>query len=583
MEQVWNLDTIFSGGSGSKELINHLDQLDTDLAKLSSLPLSNKITLAQKLSAELEEAEAYILCLNAQNTQDRKAQQWQSNIASYRVRLLKEENQINEALKNISDEQFDDFIKIHKFEEIRFPLEERRHLSQKKLSLEKESLIENLAIDGYHGWSDYYDTLSGQITFNLNGKTLTQGQIENLFSHPSKKVRNEAFEAYKKSFEEKETLFGGVLNHLGGFRLKVYEARHSPSILDEPLDLNRLSEKSLTAMWQAIEDNLDPLLSYMERKAELLGESALSWVDLEAPLKGLNNEISFEESSQFIIKHFKQFSPKMAAFAEKALLNGWVEAENRPQKRHGGFCINFPLKKETRIFMTYSNTMTNVSTLAHELGHGFHAECCFSLPPYAQHYRMNVAETASTMAEMIIIDAAISEAKDQEEKIALLDDKISRSLAFLMNMRARFLFETRFYEERKKGFLSPQCLSKLMLEAQKEAFKGGLESYHPHFWASKLHFYFTDVPFYNFPYTFGYLFSLALYALFKKEPQNKEERYIALLRESAVMTTEELAEKHFGVDIKTPEFWQNALALIAKDIEEFLEITIKKEEYAEEK
>ncbi len=112
---------------------------------------------------------------------------------------------------------------------------------------------------------------------------------------------------------------------------------------------------------------------------------------------------------------------------------------------------------------------------------------------------MNVAETASTFAEMIVADDAVKNAETQEGKIALLEDKVQRSVAFFMNIHSRFLFETRFYEVRKKGVVSAERLNALMEEAQQEGFAGGLNSTHPHFWVSKLHFYITDVPFYNFP------------------------------------------------------------------------------------
>ena len=148
---------------------------------------------------------------------------------------------------------------------------------------------------------------------------------------------------------------------------------------------------------------------------------------------------------------------------------------------------------------------------------------------------MNVAETASTFAEMIVADAAVKNASSNDEKIALLEDKVQRSVAFFMNIHSRFLFETRFYEERKKGVVPASRLNELMEEAQHEGFGGGLNSTHPHFWASKLHFYITYVPFYNFPYTFGYLFSLSVYAKALEEGAGFEEKYMALLRDTACL------------------------------------------------
>ena len=119
--------------------------------------------------------------------------------------------------------------------------------------------------------------------------------------------------------------------------------------------------------------------------------------------------------------------------------------------------------------MTYSGTPSNISTLAHELGHGFHTYAMRDLHLLNRNYAMNVAETASTLAEMIVSDASVKNAKTEQEKITLLEDKVQRSVALLMNIHARFLFETRFYEERKNGTVSTEKLNLLMEEAQKVA------------------------------------------------------------------------------------------------------------------
>lgn len=135
------------------------------------------------------------------------------------------------------------------------------------------------------------------------------------------------------------------------------------------------------------------------------------------------------------------------------------------------------------------------------------------------------------------------------------------------------MFETSFYEERKQGPVSSTRLNELMLSAQKEAYCDALDEYHPLFWASKLHFFITGVPFYNFPYTFGYLFSLGIYAKALAEGKGYEEKYIALLRDTASMTVEDLAEKHLQVDLTQKDFWEQAVKPCLDDIVEFLELT----------
>jgi oligoendopeptidase F len=195
------------------------------------------------------------------------------------------------------------------------------------------------------------------------------------------------------------------------------------------------------------------------------------------------------------------------------------------------------------------------------------------LPYLSQNYAMNVAETASTFSEMIVSDAAKSAAKTKEERIAFLSDKLERCVALLMNIHARFLFETRFYEERKQGVVSVERLNQLMTDAEREAYLDTLDVYHPTFWASKLHFYITNWPFYNFPYTFGFLFSTGIYVQALQEGPAFAEKYNALLRDTGRMTTEQLAQQHLGIDLTKPDFWSSALDYLMRDVDEFLELT----------
>lgn len=195
------------------------------------------------------------------------------------------------------------------------------------------------------------------------------------------------------------------------------------------------------------------------------------------------------------------------------------------------------------------------------------------LPILTQDYAMNVAETASTFAEILISAAAINEAQDKEEKLALLDSRIADSAAYLMNIHSRFIFEMDFYAARKKGPVSIERLNEMMVNAQKKGYNDALGEYHPYFWAAKGHFYGTGVPFYNFPYTFGYLFSAGIYARALEEGPAFEHRYVDLLRDTGRMTVEELASRHLGVDLTKPEFWLTGVNMALADVDQFLKLT----------
>jgi pepF/M3 family oligoendopeptidase len=586
LRQTWELDSVFPGGSDSKELSAEIKWTENEVKSLaqktdqftfSNENFLNLISEMQNFSERLSTTGSFVGCLIAQDVKDKKAMALRGRLESVYAAFSNVGSALDQQLMEISEETWQDLVGMPEFKDIAFSLSERRKLAKEKLGISEESLINDLAVDGYHAWSTLYDMVVGRINIKVeidgNEEELSVGQAENKFSSPDRKIRKDTFEKFVEAWDHEGEFCAASLNHIAGFRNEIYKHRGWEETLKEPLAINRMKEETLNAMWDAISSQKDIFVKYLDRKAELLGLEKLSWYDVDAPLSSANSKMSYDESAQFIVEQFRTLAPKMADFSEKAFLKGWIEAEDRSGKRPGGFCTGFPTKKETRIFMTFSGTPSNVSTLAHELGHAFHSDVLKELPYYATNYAMNVAETASTFAEMIVADAAVSNAKTKEEKVALLEDKAQRSVAFFMNIHARFLFETRMYEERKSGQLSVERLCELMEEAQKEAFNGALAEYHPYFWASKLHFYITDVPFYNFPYTFGYLFSAGIYAKAKEEGPSFEEKYIALLQDTGKMEVEELAQKHLGIDITKQDFWLKGIELAAADVEEFLELT----------
>ncbi|MGG3456457.1 M3 family oligoendopeptidase [Paenibacillus rhizolycopersici] len=592
IQPTWELESIFPGGSASAALRDHLEALERDItgyqAMLKELEapttleetkaLDGLIADLQSAAARLYEANSFVGCLTAQDQHDKKAVQLDAKITSLGASFSNVMTLFWNVLRMTNDEVWEAWMKREEIAPISFVLTEKRDLAREKLAPELENLVSDLAVDGYHGWGQHYDTIVAKVGVpfeEANGeiKTLSVGQAANKLDDPDRNVRERVFASWEEAWTKSEDYCADTLNRLAGFRLKLYEKRGWDDVLKEPLAINRMSKATLDAMWQVIVANKPKFVAYLERKAKLLGVDKLSWTDVDSPLGQATGKITYEQAAEDIVQQFGNFSPKLAEFATMAFNKRWIEVEDRPGKRPGGFCTSLPKSKQTRIFMTFGGTVSNVYTLAHELGHAYHQSVMEELPMFNQDYAMNVAETASTFAEMILADAFVKNAANDQEKIVLLADKVQNSVAFFMNIHARFLFETRFYEKRQQGVLDAAELSELMEEAQREAFQEALGSYHPHFWASKLHFYITDVPFYNFPYTFGYMFSTGLYALAQREGQSFAAKYDALLRDTGRMKVEELAAKHLGVDLTKPDFWREAMAVNVADVDAFLELT----------
>ncbi len=576
----WNLDSLFPGGSQSPALhsaLHHLKhQLQSFKRNLKQLSdIKKGILHFQELEGHCRDLQYFIGCLLSQNVEDQEALQLQSQITQLKANCDSLGEELNALLFQLDEKTFVNLLADPEIQPIAFSLRERRQQSKEKLPVEQERLAHQLGIDGYQGWHDIYDAFIGHLRISSpfpSEEALSVGQAENRLFHPDRGIRQAWFERWEETWETHENLAAQMINHLAGFRLNLYTAREWSSLLQEPLFCNRMQEKTLQTMWQTIEKHKGILQEYFVCKAQLLGIKQLAWYDLDAPLPfGSESQISFDEAAQFIIQHFTDFSPAMGNFAQLAFEQRWIEAEDRSGKRPSGFCAPLLHAKQSRIFMTYSGTMNNVFTLAHELGHAYHSYEMRNLSLFAQQYRMNVAETASTLAEMVIIDSMIKQSRTPAIQLALLDNKLQRAVIFLMNIHARFLFELDFYQERRKGFVLAKDLNILMEKAQQKAFGNALAKWHPHFWVAKQHFYFTEVPFYNFPYTFGYLFSQGIYAHLKQK-KDAEKAYASLLRDSGSLSTEELAYRHLGVKLEESQFWEGALQLVENDVAMYLKL-----------
>lgn len=578
METRWDLDTIFPGGSHSKEFAHFLENLKQEIegwALLSEKKICKETILQmQQIDMQLRHACHFADCLTAQNVQDQKAAQLVSTVTTLSAAYETTANHVEKQLTSLDEKAFSQLLQDSDLQEIAFVLKEKRDLAKHKLSREQEAVINDLSIDGLHGWSQLYDTIVGHVTVPIQQEKeithLSVNQAYNLLNSPKREERAKIFTAWEGAWQAHATLAAQALNHLAGFRLKRNQKRGWRSILQEPLQLNRISEKTLHTMWDTINANKAPFFAFLREKAQKLGVAKLSWHDLNVPTIPIKTKFPYENALPFLVAECERFHPQLGTFAKKCIAQKIFEVEDRAEKQAGGFCAALPLKKQSRIFMTYSDTPENLLTLAHELGHAYHNEKLFPLPGLVQDPPMTVAETASTFLEQVLFDAMLRTATSESDKRSFLENKVERSILFFMNIQARYLFELAFYKERERGFVSASRLSELMVEAQKEAYGDVLGEYHPHFWAAKGHFYSATMPFYNFPYTFGYLFSLGLYHRALQEPSSFMKSYDALLEDTGRMTVEELVQKHLGEDTTQPTFWQSALDIAIGEVEQLV-------------
>lgn len=587
---TWDLDVFFPGGSRSPQFEAFLTGLAADMDRLQQevrgfdpgVPAERWAALLDALQdagARLGQAGAFTFCLASQDTTDERARLLMVRVGELRAAYANLWTDLDRHLLAVPDEAWRELLVRPELEPVAFPLDERRRRARERMEPALESLASALSVDGYHAWGDLYELVAGRIRVPVEegGRTvhLSVGQAANRLEDPDRAVRAAVFDRWEEAWAGEAEVIAAALNHLAGFRWQWYRHRGWDDVLKEPLDENRMQRATLEAMWDAVARRRDALLEYFRWKAERLGVERLAWFDAHVPVFQAQGKVTYDEAADFVIEQFGRFSEDLAALARRAFTQRWIEAEDRPNKRAGGFCTSFPLDRQSRIFMTFGGTASNVGTLAHELGHAYHQWLMDELPVLVRDYPMSLAETASTFAERVVTDAAIRHAPDDTTRLAFLEQQVLDAVSFMMNIHARFLFETAFYERRRQGPLSVAELNQLMEDAQRRAYHDSLARYHPYFWASKLHFYATDAPFYNFPYTFGFLFSSGLYARARAEGPSFAKRYAALLQDTGRMTVEELARKHLGADLTKPAFWEEAVDTALAPLAEFLRLAGK--------
>jgi len=592
---TWDLESIFPGGSSSPEFRAHREktvaELDQAALLLEALPdtiddatvgqWTEFITKLQSLREDIDLTYSLAGCLSSQNVEDIPATAIESEadiqVATWEKLLTGLEAKALE----IEDAQWKLLVSRPDMAPIRYYLDERRNVAKSKMPLAQETLALDLAVNGLHAWSRLYDRIAGgiRVDFTEKGETtkLSMGQIATKMSDPDRSIRAQAFDKMMEGWEQQADLTATALNNLAGFRLSLYKHRDWSSPLYEPLVQSRLKQASLDTMWEVIRRKTKRLMPYIDAKKKLLGIDKFRWYDEFAPCGKVDKLYSFDEAGRFIVEQAGRFSSHMAEFMQLALDRRWIEAEDRSGKRAGGYCTSMGPRKESRIFMTYAGSFENLLTLAHELGHAYHQWVLKDRPPFAAHYPMNLAETASIFSETLVVDAALAASDDPAEKLMLLEQKLQSAYVMFTDIHCRYLFEKNFYRERKDGVVPRERLSELMVDAQQRAFAGLLDEsgYHPLFWCSKLHFYYTEVPFYNFPYTFGYLFAGGVYDRARREGSAFADKYRALLADTGSMSTEDVAAKHLGVDLTTEQFWNDAVDRALSDVDEFVKLAGK--------
>jgi oligoendopeptidase F len=589
----WELDSLYSHPE-SDEFRATVDQLKSELSRLAEasddLPTVGKSEatvsawsefLAQHAvaHAEFTAINAFIGCHAAADAADKTFQQYEGELSALSPLKSRIATNIEFAFQAADQDTFTTFIATAPtLLENAYFLSLCRRNAKLRLPKEQELLAAELDVDGLHAWGRVYDRLSGGLRIRIQerGEIIERSPGQVQFDMSQRAIRENNYYAADKAWTSIAEPCAEAINHIAGSRLSKYR-RLGVDHLAAPLNQNHMTRDTLDTMWSTVTSRKSCVVDYLKKKAELLGVERLSWFDQQAPLpssgRGTESSLTYDDACNLTIKAFSEFSPELGDFARMSVKEKWIEVEDRPGKRQGGFCTDIPTRKQSRIFMTFTQSNDSMSTLAHELGHAYHTWALRDQPIFQRDYPMNLAETASTFAESVLGESRLAAASSNQEKLEILDGMLGDSVAFLMNIHARFVFEDNFHIERAAGEVSPERLCELMKSAQQEAYCNTLadDGWNPNFWISKLHFYITDWPFYNFPYTFGYLLSLGTYSL-AKDATDFPKQFRDFLIATGCQDTEAAVESSFGYDLRQPEFWNRSLDIVEQRVQQFLDL-----------
>jgi len=457
-----------------------------------------------------------------------------------------------------------------------FYLRETVDQSRFLMSDAEESLAAQLELSGGNAWSKLQGTICSQLSvdFEIEGKTqrMPIAAIINLSHHHNPTVRRRAYETEIAAWDTVREPLSAALNGVKGTVITLNKKRGRTDALHASLDHSRINREILETMLEAMKESFPIFRRYLRSKAKKLNDAALPWWDLFAPIGGVSKRYTWSETTSFITSHFRTFSDRLANLAIRAFDNNWIDAEPRRGKRGGGFCMDIPLVDESRILCNFDGSLDQVSTVAHELGHAFHSECQVDKTMLQTRTPMTLAETASIFSETIITEAMLSNSSPREE-LAVLETNLTSTTQVIVDIMSRFLFENEVFERREKSELSPDDFCEIMLRSQKSTYGEGLDEHHLHkyMWTWKPHYYSTGLSFYNYPYAFGLLFGIGLYALYKQRGKPFVSDFETLLAETGEATPAELAAR-FDIDIRKPDFWRDSLKVIEKRIERYVNL-----------
>ncbi len=437
------------------------------------------------------------------------------------------------------------------------------------MSPAEEALYADLNLTGSSAWQKLHGNMTSQLEVQVGEERMPMSIVRNRAYDADRDVRREAYMAELDAWKANEVPLAAAMNSIKGEIGTISKKRGWGSPLEAAVFNANIDMQTLDAMMEAARESFPDFRRYMKTKATMLGLEKLAWFDMFAPVGTEGREWKYPEAESFVVDSFRGYSDRMADYAQSMYDLKRIDAEPRAGKRDGAFCMGIP-PDDSLILMNFKPSFGSVSTLAHELGHGYHNLCLKPRTVLQRSTPMTLAETASIFCETIIKQGILRHST-AKESLPVLEASLQGCCQVVVDITSRFLFEREVFEKRSARELSAQELCEAMLDSQRQTYGDGLdpEFLHPYMWAAKPHYYGSS--FYNFPYMFGLLFGLGLYSIYEMDPEPFKDRYDDLLSSTGLADAATLAQR-FAIDIRAADFWRGSFDQIRLDIDRFEEL-----------
>ena len=581
-EATWDL-SVYYQGFDDPALRADVEELRTLCAQPLAVEgltdvkaLEAVVVRLEKVTNLMARAYGYGQLTLAANTINRDALRLMDELSAINVDAQVLESACTRFVSTVSD--LDGAIaQSEKLQSNAFILHEMKRQAAHMLPESMEKWMLRMSLSGADSYSKLRDQLMGTMTVEMDGKSYPLPAVRGMADDPDPAVRKKAYEAELASYRKVELPMAFCLGGIKGEALTLCEARGYSDVLTEQLENSRMDHETLDAMWTAIREALPDFRRYLRLKGRLLGhEDGLPFYDLSAPMGSDTRKYTIEEARALLLDTFGKVHPAMGRFMEHAFDNRWIDFYPRENKEGGAFCEENHELKINRILTNFMGYFTDVSTLAHELGHAWHSHCMAELPVLMAQPPMPLAETASTFNETLLAKTVIKTATP-EQAFGLLEGSLMESTQVVVDIYSRFLFESAVFEARKTHTPSADEMNQMMLDAQEQSYGDGLakDARHPSMWVNKSHYYMNGLHFYNFPYAFGLLFGLGVYSRFEKEGAAFVPLYDRMLADCGSDTIANVAAS-VGIDVHSVDYWRGALDVLRGEIAEFERLAAKR-------